>query len=1465
MKKLSIALIGSFLILGGCFFYLKTTNQLPFGLAEVFGGEEGEEDEGESRLEKYRQEFEQMKDPSLGRIPSERLIRANEITEELKEQARQSRVNSLSWTERGPIYDSLGPSNGNTRAGSSYTSGMIPTFLVDTLNDPTGNTVFIGSSGGGLWKCTNFLSTSSPNWVPVNDYMANLGIASICQDPSNPSVMYMATGDGNTLDVRGFGLWKSTNAGTTWTQLATTTGYRYGFRLICDANGIVYFASGGNGLLRSSDGGSTWQSISPSGNTASNASYVTDLELSSTGRLHASFGYLGTAVRHYYTDIPATVTSATGWNLSTGIRLSGTACTRMELAAQGNVLYALTSNGSYNLDSSYKSVDGGATWTKQNTAVYPAAFGNGQGYYNITLSINPDNSNEFIAGGIDAYRSTNSGVNITKITNWVSTTPYVHADHHYMQWWKVGSESRVIIASDGGMFLSRDGGVTWRDRNENLGIKQFYSAAIHPTAGTDYFLGGTQDNGSHQLKQPGLGYSHEVTGGDGAFVHINQQNPSVQFTSYVYNQYRRSTDGGTTWASVNFSTSTGFFINPFDYDDAQNIMYASNAVSAAPNNTIRRWTSANTGTTSTIIVVPELTRSAANSNASAFKMSPYTANRLFIGGSTGKLLRVENANTIATGSVSPNVTDITGASFPSGYLNCITVGTSDQYLVATFTNYGVSNIWFSADGGTSWTAIDGNLPDMPVWSAIFEPGTDNRLIIGTESGVFTTNNINGASTVWTANPDFPTVRTTMLKVRASDNTVVASTYGRGIYTTVIPSSTNPEINFTTPSTTAKEDALSFDGCRGYRDYFVNVSLPDAPTGAATVTYSIQGGATAVQGRDFDFTTNGNFTSPSNQHVFASGQTSVKQITVRVYDDAQVDASTAFTLTYAISGATNAVAGSTNTHVFRITDNDNPPSSATSTFQVGTYNGNMTGTSSAFASNMLKNRVQYLFYASELKAAGIYSGGPITALTLRVATKNSTRAFQGLTISMANTGNIQVNTGFVPEALTTVYTGNYSTVVGDNTFSFGTPFVWDGVSNVAVQVCFDNSAYGTAEAAGDIVEGNSQPLPSGYRASVYSNTNTGTGCSLGAALVSFFRANAAFTTDLNKSVATVLNNSKSEYLTSNSDLHFYSQTGQLMAKITNLSGHNYGCTQVTLDRAGTGATAFWNSIPSNFLTDKTLQVSPTTPNTSGQYQITLYYTAAEKAGWEAATGNSWSNIRIVKVKGQIKDYTPSTPQPYGPNAVEVVTPVHGTHGSDFTLTYTFNSGFSGFAAGIPGLTPLPITLLNFNGRLDQKSALLDWTTSSETNSKNFDIEKSTDGSNFYKIGSVDAAGNSTTDRTYSFRDNRISSINYYRLRMNDIDGKNKLSGVVVVRYNAATQNMWVVNNPFKNHIDLRFARKAQTVKLQLVSMNGAVVEEKTFTNPADQTRWTLSRNVSAGSYILRATIDNEVFTSKLVRE
>ena len=1420
--------------------------------------EEEEEEEYENLMERYLQQFDQMKDPALGTIPNDRLIRANAATRDLQSFA-SARVSSLSWTERGPIYDTVGPSNGNGRGGYNYTSGMIPTFLVDTLNDPTGNTVFAGSPGGGLWKCSNLLSATAPNWHPVNDYMANLAIASVCQDPSNAAVMYMATGDGNTRDVRGYGIWKSTNAGTTWSILPSTTGFTTAYKILCDASGNVYVATGGLGLRRSTDGGSSWTSISPTGIVASNPSYVTDLELSSTGRLHATFGYLGTVVKHYYTDIPSTVTSASGWNLSTGIRLSATACTRLELASQGNTLYAVTSNGSYNIDSAYKSVDGGATWTKQNTTVYTTSLGNGQGYYNLTLQINPDNASEFIVGGIDAYRSTDAGQTITRLSYWVNSSPYVHADHHHMQWWKVGSESRIMIACDGGLFLSRDGGLTWKDRNQNLAIKQFYSCAIHPTAGSNYLLGGAQDNGTHQLKYAGLATSIETTGGDGCYVHINQQNPLIQFGSYVYNTYRRSTDGGATWSAQDASTTQGYFVNPFDYDDAQNILYASNALRSTPNNEIRRWTNANTSAASTsnvITLTTGLTKGGSNSNASAFKVSPYTSNRVFIGGSTGKLIRLDNANSVTTATEAANFTDLTGASFPTGYINCINTGTSDQYLVAVVSNYGVNNIWFSNDAGVSWTAIDGNLPDMPVWWAAFEPGTDNRMIIATETGVFTTQSINGSSTSWTANPAFPVVRTTMLKIRASDNTIVASTYGRGMFTATIPVSLVPEVNFTTPATSAKEESLSASSCRRYRDYTVNVSMVNPPTGDATVNYTVQAGNTATEGKEFDFTTNGDFISPSQQHVFTNGSTGVKTVTIRVYDDAEIESAESFTLGFTITGATNAVTGSNSpTHVLSISDNDAAPlASASVNATIGSGNTNLT---QPFRGQYSDARTQMVFLASELTAAGI-TAGTINSFSLNVVGKNSTAPYNGFTVKMKNTSTATMTGGAFESGATTVYGPvNYSTVSGTNTFILSAPFTWDGTSNLMLEFCYDN-ATGTQT---DNVAGTS-----GISRCQFDRVDGASGCSLTTANYQFTggaRPDVTFnTTGSGTTIATALNASRSEYAAGNTDQYFYTASGEILARIKNTTTHNYGCTDVSIDRSGSGAVAFWNNVSANYLMSKTFHVVPTTNNSSGEYEATFYFTQAEVLGWQAATGQNWNNIQMVKVSSQIKNYTPATPN-YDGGEITIVTPTRGTFGNNYTLTCTFTNGFSGFGFGVVG-TMLPVSLLTFQGQLDNQSALLKWATTAEMNSRNFEVEKSTDGLHYFTIGSLDAAGHSNTRRDYQFRDQQLATTNYYRLRMNDVDGHGTYSQVVLVRSSSAAQQLWVVTNPFRDHLDIRLAKPSVQATLELVHASGAIVARKRISNASGQVRWDLPAGIARGSYVLRAVVDGVVFSEKVVK-
>ena len=662
------------------------------------------------------------KDPSLGYVPTERLIAAMAATRQNRQDYGNSFIAALNWQERGPDSDVTGPSNGNTRANNGITSGRIRAVMVDS-SDATHNTVWVAGVDGGLWKTTN-ITASPATWTVVDDFLSNLAVTSITQDPTNYNIMYFCTGEpfSNSDAVRGVGVFKSIDGGNSWALLSSTTSYVYCSKIMCDAAGNIYLATRGNGFLRSlkASGGNSWTDITPSG--ISNR--ISDIEISTnTNRLHISSGIFSTQ-DYRYTDNPATVTAA-GWNSpATAYPSYGQRC---EIAASGNTLYALPANASYQVPTIYKSTDGGDNWAP--TTTQPSTnLANSQGWYSLSAGINTANPDEVIVGGLDTYRSLDGGTTWIKLSSWVGTTgQYVHADQHNVQWYDGGT--KLIFSCDGGIHFSADKGITIRDRNAGLRLKQFYSVAMHPT-NFNYFLAGAQDNGTHQLNNPGLSSSVEVTGGDGAYVDIDQDQPQYQFGAYVYNQYRRSTNGGASWTSVNFSTSIGKFINPFDYDDAANMLYASHAAGQ-----YLRWNNPQTGNSSDLIAIPSFN----GSTVSAVTASPYTANRVYFGTSAGRVVRVDNADVAA-----PTDVNITGAGM-AGNVNNVNVGSNDQNLVACYSNYGVNNVWVSSNGGTSWTAVDGNLPDMPVRWALFSPDDNSKMFIATETGVWYTDQLNGSS------------------------------------------------------------------------------------------------------------------------------------------------------------------------------------------------------------------------------------------------------------------------------------------------------------------------------------------------------------------------------------------------------------------------------------------------------------------------------------------------------------------------------------------------------------------------------------------------------------------------------------------------------------------------------------------------------------------------------------------------
>ncbi len=756
-------------------------------------------------------EFEKTKDPATGKVPREKLWGAIEFTRSSRVET-QNRINArsvaaLSWIERGPNADVVGPSNGNTRAGNGLTAGRVRAIWVD-ITDATGNTVWVGGVDGGLWKTTN-ISSASPNWILINDYLANLAITSICQDPTNPSTMYFSTGEAfsNADAVRGIGVFKSTNSGVSWSLLPSTTNYTYNSKILCDASGNVYLATVGNGFLRTINGGTSWTVITPTG--LSNR--IADFEISSTGRLHISCG-LGTSTNGYrFTDIPVTVTAGTWTSATTAFAFPSGTSSRLEMACLGNVLYALPSNTSAKVTSVFKSVNGGVDWTTialtaTNITDFNGGSATGQAWYCLAIDIDPSNTNNVIIGNLNTLKTTDGAVTWAKSSEWVGTTgQYVHADQQIIKWYDNGN--KLLIGSDGGIHFSTNKGTTITDRNIGLRIKQFYACAIHPTQ-TNYFLAGAQDNGTHQLNTAGMGSSVEVTGGDGAYCDIDQDQPQYQYGAYVYNTYRRSSNSGTSWSSINFykgsntvSSNFGSFINPRDYDNANNIFYA-----AADAGEFFRWTTAQTTSSGNYYVsgTPVFPTGAtivssvtvfSGSKVSAVFVSPFTNNRVYFGTAGGRVIRMDNAHT-ATGASGIN---ISGAGLPAGTISCINTGTDDQNLIVSFSNYGVSSVWVTANGGTSWTAIEGNLPDMPVRSCMFYPNDNTKAFIATETGVWETDLINGGSTIWTANPSFPVVRTDMLQYRALDGTLIAATHGRGLFSTVIPVCANPPIVTVSPT------------------------------------------------------------------------------------------------------------------------------------------------------------------------------------------------------------------------------------------------------------------------------------------------------------------------------------------------------------------------------------------------------------------------------------------------------------------------------------------------------------------------------------------------------------------------------------------------------------------------------------------------------------------------------------------
>ena len=416
--------------------------------------------------------------------------------------------------------------------GPAFTSGRVIGFAVDPKNPAK---YFVGVASGGVWKTVNAGTT----WTPVFDNEASYSIGAIVLDPKNPLVVWVGTGENNSQRSvsYGNGVYKSEDGGRTWRNVGLRTSEHIG-RIAIDPkdSDIVYVASQGplwgpggeRGLFKTIDGGKTWKSIL----NISEHTGVTDVVIDPND--------------------PETLYCAT--------------------YQRRRHMWTLINGGPES--AIYKSTDAGATWNKLRAGLPTVELGR------IGLAISPVDSNVLYAtveaadrrGGI--FRSGDRGGSWERRNEFDSTAMYYsrivadpkevdriyvmnvflmvsddggrtlrrlgerskHVDNHDI-WINPENTDHYLVGCDGGVYESFDRGANWEFK-ANLPVPQFYDITTDNAKPFYNIYGGTQDHfsfGGPSRTRSASGIVNSdwfvTNGGDGFRSQVDPEDPNTIYAS----------------------------------------------------------------------------------------------------------------------------------------------------------------------------------------------------------------------------------------------------------------------------------------------------------------------------------------------------------------------------------------------------------------------------------------------------------------------------------------------------------------------------------------------------------------------------------------------------------------------------------------------------------------------------------------------------------------------------------------------------------------------------------------------------------------------------------------------------------------------------------------------------------------------------------------------------------------------
>ncbi|MDX2041393.1 MAG: hypothetical protein SF097_09090 [Acidobacteriota bacterium] len=767
--------------------------------------------------------------PSENEIPVERYLKAQERMQQMAQFSTAENRGALSRAQLRKAgldqqlgeWTSLGPGNigGRTRA--------------ILIHPQTPNVMYAAGVSGGVWKTTN----AGQSWTQLTDLLPNLIVVSLAFDPQNPEVIYAGTGEffgsaGGTggATIRGAGIFKTGDGGVTWTPLSFTANNASFFTVndlvVSPNDSRRVYAGTGNGVWRSLDGGANWTQVL----TQNVFNGCSDLAIRSdrtTDFVFAACGNFQQATVFRNTD----AAGSGGWNAVLTENNMGRTALAIAPSNQ-NTIYAVTvalsgthANG---LHAVFRSTDGGASgsWTPQvrntdpirlNTAILSRPenatatdcgnalnniFNNGQGFYDLAIAVDPTDENRVWVGGIELFRSDDGGRNWGLASFAVQGRGRnlrfgdIYADQHTIVFhpnYDGAGNQTMYVGNDGGIYRTENarafvpGGaqgacnpaalqVKWTALNNGYVVTQFYHGLPYPDG--KRYLGGIQDKGSLRGSDAGgINGWRQIANSDGGHNAIDPNDPNTIYI-YLLNPnvitFLKSTDDGVTFSRANFGINeAGLFVAPMQMDPSDSQRLYTGALSLfRTTNGAANWSNIGTlgsGTT----------------RISALDVAPTDANRLLAGLNNGTIFRTNRALALdgRTAFAAPN--EITAAPRQGFVSRVMHDPTNPDIAYATYATFGGTHVWRTMDGGLTWRALDGSgagaLPDVPVHCIVIDPTNTARLYIGSDLGVFVSND--GGANWAIENTGFANVITESLSLLTvnGETWLYAFTHGRGAW------------------------------------------------------------------------------------------------------------------------------------------------------------------------------------------------------------------------------------------------------------------------------------------------------------------------------------------------------------------------------------------------------------------------------------------------------------------------------------------------------------------------------------------------------------------------------------------------------------------------------------------------------------------------------------------------------------